>query len=105
MKPSLNYLKNAEVAYRSVLEIKTRQKRPHDWALTQNNLGNVLRRLGERTEGAQGLKYLEEAEVPSAQRWKCALVGTGLRSGLRHRQILAFCYERWESEQSECRVD
>jgi tetratricopeptide (TPR) repeat protein len=31
--------------------------------MTQTNLGILLRRLGERTEGVQSLKYLKEAEV------------------------------------------
>ena len=34
---------------------------PADWAKTQNNLGNALRNLAERTEDAKGVDLLGEA--------------------------------------------
>jgi hypothetical protein len=34
---------------------------PADWAATQNNLGNALRTLGERSGGEAGLKALNDA--------------------------------------------
>jgi tetratricopeptide (TPR) repeat protein len=50
-------------AYRAALEVRTRAQLPQDWAATQNNLGSVLSALGERAEGSEGLKYLNEAVV------------------------------------------
>jgi tetratricopeptide (TPR) repeat protein len=54
-------LKKAVSAYKSALEVRTRKDLPQDWAMTQNNLGNVLQTLGKRLEGAEGSKKLEEA--------------------------------------------
>jgi tetratricopeptide (TPR) repeat protein len=45
-------------AYRAVLEERTRDRVPLDWAATQNNLGIALLRLGERESGTA---HLEEA--------------------------------------------
>jgi hypothetical protein len=45
-------------AYREAVKERRRQRVPLDWAMTQNNLGNALRTLGER-EG--GTARLEEA--------------------------------------------
>ena len=48
-------------AYRAALEVYTREQLPQQWATTQNNLGNVLRDLGERASGEQGAQYLEQS--------------------------------------------
>jgi hypothetical protein len=45
-------------AYRQALEERSREKSPHAWAETQNNLGAALKMLGERETVAS---YLEEA--------------------------------------------
>ncbi|MGA7454472.1 MAG: hypothetical protein WBW73_25535 [Rhodoplanes sp.] len=40
---------------RSLLNLTPRERVPLDWAMTQNNLGNALRRLGERESGTDRL--------------------------------------------------
>ncbi len=45
------YLEKSVQAYRAVLTLHTRDQAPLDWAMTQNNLGNALQRLGGREEG------------------------------------------------------
>jgi len=42
--------------YRDVLRERTRDRKPLDWAMTQNNLGNALVRLGERESGTGRLE-------------------------------------------------
>ena len=42
-------------AYRHAIKVYTQDDMPLDWAMTQNNLGNALRALGEREEGTQRL--------------------------------------------------
>jgi tetratricopeptide (TPR) repeat protein len=54
-------LNESAAACRSALEVKTRAQLPQDWAATQNNLGNALLDLGERTEGVEGIKNLRDA--------------------------------------------
>ena len=44
-------LEEAVAAYREALKEWTRERVPLDWAMTQNNLGNALCRLGERESG------------------------------------------------------
>jgi hypothetical protein len=38
------------------LEERTRERAPFQWAITQHNLGNALRALGERATGPTQLK-------------------------------------------------
>jgi tetratricopeptide (TPR) repeat protein len=54
-------LAEAVVAYRSALEVYTREQFPQDWAITQNNLGLALTGQGIRTEGAKAAELLAEA--------------------------------------------
>jgi hypothetical protein len=44
-------LEAAVAAYRAALEEYTRERVPLGWAMTQNNLGNALQKLGERESG------------------------------------------------------
>ncbi|HXY99525.1 MAG TPA: tetratricopeptide repeat protein [Stellaceae bacterium] len=53
-------LEEAVTAYHAALEEYTQARVPLDWAMTQNNLGNALLRLGERESGTA---RLEEAVV------------------------------------------
>jgi hypothetical protein len=53
-------------AYREALKERTRDRVPLDWSMTQNNLGNALRTLGER-EG--GTRRLEEARAAIGMAW------------------------------------
>ena len=53
-----DWLKTAINAYRQVLKEYTRERVPLQWAMTQNNLGNALARLGARESG---IARLEEA--------------------------------------------
>ena len=48
-------------AYRSALEVRTREQLPQDWAMTQNNLGVALWDQAARTEGAKGAELLAQA--------------------------------------------
>ena len=48
-------------AYRSALEVHTREQLPQDWATTQNNLGRALSDQAARTEGPKGAELLAEA--------------------------------------------
>jgi hypothetical protein len=48
-------------AYRSTLEVFTREQLPKDWAMTQNNLGNTLSQQGIRTGGLQATELLRQA--------------------------------------------
>ncbi len=41
--------------YRAALEVRTRERVPLDWAMTQNNLGTALSTLGAREAGTQRL--------------------------------------------------
>jgi tetratricopeptide (TPR) repeat protein len=41
----------AVATYRELLSARTRESAPHDWAMTQNNLGNALSSLGQREAG------------------------------------------------------
>src|SRR5262249_3421012 len=41
------------------LEVMTREQFPQDWAMTQNNLGNVLNDLGTRLNGELSAQCLE----------------------------------------------
>jgi len=53
-------LTEAVAALRDMQRRYSRDRAPLEWAMLQNNLGNALRRLGER-EGS--MSYLEEAIV------------------------------------------
>ncbi len=59
-------LEEAVAAYRAALQERTRERVPMDWAMTLNNLGATLWRLGERESGTPasagaGQLRLEEA--------------------------------------------
>ena len=54
-------LAQAVSAYRSALEVRTREQLPQDWAQTQSNLGNALRHQADRTEGPKGAELLAQA--------------------------------------------
>jgi len=59
----VKYLKDAVVAFRAALEVRTQKQLPQQWAGTQNDLGIVLLSLGESVSGADGIKYLKDAVV------------------------------------------
>ena len=48
-------LRDAIAAYHTALDLAPRERVPLDWAMTQNNLGNALRTLGERESGTARL--------------------------------------------------
>ncbi|MBT52465.1 MAG: hypothetical protein CMF72_03520 [Mameliella sp.] len=54
-------LEQAVSAYRSALEVRTRNKHPEQWASTQDNLANALTTQGIRAEGPEGAALLEQA--------------------------------------------
>jgi hypothetical protein len=49
-------LEEEVLAYREALKERTRERVPLDWAITQNNLGTVLQRLGDRESSTDRLK-------------------------------------------------
>jgi tetratricopeptide (TPR) repeat protein len=49
-------LEEAVAVYRETLTELTRERVPLDWAMTQNNLGDALLRLGERESGTARLE-------------------------------------------------
>jgi tetratricopeptide (TPR) repeat protein len=62
-------LERAVLAYRAVLERWTRERAPHDWAMTQNNLGNALRDLSEHEMGSARLEEAVAAYLAALQEW------------------------------------
>ena len=57
----MGLLGQAVAAYRSALEVYTREQLPQDWAATQSNLGNALKEQGIRTDGAEATELLAQA--------------------------------------------
>jgi tetratricopeptide (TPR) repeat protein/pimeloyl-ACP methyl ester carboxylesterase len=49
-------LGEAIALFRQCLELTSRESNPHDWAATQNSLGNALQEVGERESGTQRLE-------------------------------------------------
>ena len=49
--------------FRALLALRPRELLPLDWAMTQNNLGLALTRLGERESGTSHLERSEERRV------------------------------------------
>jgi tetratricopeptide (TPR) repeat protein len=68
-------LLQAIAALRGLLTENTRERVPLDWAMTQNNLGNALRLIGERKSGTT---HLEEA----ATAFRAALAESNLGNAL-----------------------
>src|SRR5438046_10712093 len=58
---SIEYLTQSIAAFRSALEVRTREQLPQDWAAAKNNLGNVLKELGIRSSGEQSAQYLAQS--------------------------------------------
>jgi hypothetical protein len=78
-------------AYRSALEVSTREQLPQDWAETQNNLGIALSDQAARTDGAKGAELLVQAVA-------------ALRSCLEiyTTETFPFYYERAQGQLKEC---
>ena len=55
------FLDQAVAAYRSALEVRSREQTPQEWASTQTNLGNALRDLAGRSVGPKAAAYLEQS--------------------------------------------
>ena len=56
-------------AYRAALQERTRERVPLDWAMTQNNLGIALQRLGERESGTARLEEAVAAYRAALEEW------------------------------------
>ena len=55
------FLNGWQAAYRSALQVLTRDQLPQYWSSVQTNLGNALVDLAGNSEGAQAATYLERA--------------------------------------------
>jgi tetratricopeptide (TPR) repeat protein len=55
-KGESGWLDQAVAAFRAALEVRTRERVPLDWAMTQNDLGTALWNLGAREDGTVRLK-------------------------------------------------
>ena len=60
-------LEEAVAAYRDALREYTCERVPLDWAMTQNNLGNALATLGERTQIERNWKRREKRSTPRSK--------------------------------------
>jgi hypothetical protein len=78
-------------AYRSALEVRTREQLPQNWAETQNNLGSALQEQGIRTGGEQGTELLAQAV-------------TAYRSALEvyTAEAFPFYHERAQEQLNKC---
>jgi hypothetical protein len=72
-----NSLKEAVTAYNEALKAYTRERVPLDWALTQNNLGNALRVLGERESGTTHLEQALTAYNEALKEWQARAAEVG----------------------------
>ena len=72
--------------YRAALEERPRERVPLDWAMTQNNLGNALAKLGERERGTA---RLESSSQPIAPPWGKTRESVFRSTGRRCRTISA----------------
>ena len=55
------FLRESVQAHRDALTVRTKAQLPQQWAMTQNNLGNVLSDQGTRTGGEAGKALIREA--------------------------------------------
>ena len=55
------FLRESVEAHREALTIRTKERLPQQWAMTQNNLGLVLHEQGTRTSGEAGTRLLAES--------------------------------------------
>jgi tetratricopeptide (TPR) repeat protein len=62
-------LEEAVEAYRGALKERTRERVPLGWAMTQNNLGDALERLGERESGTGKLEEAVTAYRAALKEW------------------------------------
>ena len=94
---SAQYLAQSVAAYRSTLEVNTREQLPQDWATTQYNLGTALQELGRRRSGQQSARYLKEAMAayenalsiftPEADPYRNEIVRRSLEAARRENQV------------------
>jgi tetratricopeptide (TPR) repeat protein len=84
-------LASAIARYTRIVNLRSRERSPSDWAATQNNLGGALSTLGERESGTSRLEaaahaYREALEVQTRDRtplsW--AIIQTNLGQVLLH---------------------
>ena len=62
-------LEMASSRYRTLLQHRTRERVPLDWAMTQNNLGAALRTLGARERGTGRLEEAVSAYRAALEEW------------------------------------
>ena len=87
-------LEEAVAAYRAALEEWTRERVPLDWATTQNNLGNALRRWASGRAGRRGWRRRSR---PIARRWRKGRASGCRSTGRRRRTTSATRSERLAS--------
>ena len=53
------YLEESAAAFRSALQVRTRELNPLEWAAAQHDLANVLRDMAARSDGPKAAEYLD----------------------------------------------
>ncbi|HMC25753.1 MAG TPA: DUF4062 domain-containing protein [Candidatus Udaeobacter sp.] len=89
---------------RGTLSFASRQTAPQDWAATQNNLGWVLRDLGERRTENNARSIYSSRWSLIAQPWKCERASSCPGTGPRLRIILALCSQFLANVRAENKV-
>jgi hypothetical protein len=85
--PEQPRLEEAVTAYRAALQEWRRELVPLQWATTQNNLGNALRKLGARESGTARLGKAVTAYRAALPRPGAHLVGEFLHPTVKHWRI------------------
>ena len=83
-------LEQAVEAYRTALGLLRRERVPHRWASTQNNMGVALRALGARESGTERLEEAVEA-YRAALAELCCKPDVGV-SQIRTTTVLSSCF-------------
>ena len=85
----MDRFKEAVTAYEAALEERIRHRVRLEWAMTQNNLGVALQKLGERESGTEQLSNHDERHerLESPPPWS--------QRSLRRRSALDAMLARW----------
>ena len=70
-KAANEHLTDAITAYRTALEVYTRERLPQVWAAVQTNLGNALQAQGLRTGVLRAMNCWPRRWPPTTAPWRC----------------------------------